>query len=299
MPVERLAASPVPPVSHPAQDGRQPPSPPIADSSADLEQGTAVRLLIQSAGRGDRDAQYTLGVIYTTGKGVLQDEVEGVKWFRKAAEQGVTEAQFSLGLAYAFGRGATQGDDEAVEWFRKAAEKGLAKAQYMIGNAYMVGRGVRWDASQGIEWYRQAANQDYAPAQYSLGVTYHPSPGGEIDAVGARALIRRAAVQGYAPAQLTFGQLLIQGNDNPLADPDTNVIRDYVEAYVWLDVCARRFASEDELRLDEWIPRGVAGTSGSCSNARNELYKMMTAEQLADAQGRAFDWINAHDTHDR
>ena len=37
---------------------------------------------------GDANAQLLLGVMYDHGKGVLEDDKEAVKWYRKAAEQG-------------------------------------------------------------------------------------------------------------------------------------------------------------------------------------------------------------------
>jgi TPR repeat protein len=146
-----------------------------------------------------------------------------------------------------------------------------------------------------MRWYRRAAEQGFAPAQFGLGRTYHPSAGTEIDAAGATALIRQAAAQGYPPGQLLLGQLLLKGTDNPLADPAITVVRDGVEAYMWLDICARRFASADDLLLDSWVPQGVSSTTTSCSNARNELYEKMTPEQLAEAQTQAFEWMSAHE----
>ncbi|MSR43556.1 MAG: hypothetical protein EXS19_05920, partial [Pedosphaera sp.] len=38
--------------------------------------------------KGDASAQYNLGVMYANGLGVPKDEVEAVKWYRKAADQG-------------------------------------------------------------------------------------------------------------------------------------------------------------------------------------------------------------------
>ncbi len=40
------------------------------------------------AEKGEALAQYNLGVHYIEGKGVLTNQVEGAKWFRKAADQG-------------------------------------------------------------------------------------------------------------------------------------------------------------------------------------------------------------------
>jgi TPR repeat protein len=68
--------------------------------------------------------------MYKNGRGVIQDDVEAVKWFRKAAEQGYPAAQDNLGWMYKNGRGVSSGrcgvqdDVEAVKWFRKAAEHG-------------------------------------------------------------------------------------------------------------------------------------------------------------------------------
>jgi TPR repeat protein len=44
-----------------------------------------------------------LGACYANGQGVAKDEVEAVKWWRKAAEQNEAEAQYELGNFYANG----------------------------------------------------------------------------------------------------------------------------------------------------------------------------------------------------
>ncbi|HHF3780583.1 TPA: tetratricopeptide repeat protein, partial [Haemophilus influenzae] len=61
------------------------------------------------------------------------------------AEQGNASVQFNLGLMYSKGQGVKQDDFEAVKWYRKAAEQGHAKAQYNLGNMYANGRGVKQD----------------------------------------------------------------------------------------------------------------------------------------------------------
>ncbi len=55
----------------------------------------------KAAEQGDAMAQFNLGVMYNTGRGVAQDYKQAVAWFRKAAEQGDAMAQFNLGLMYA------------------------------------------------------------------------------------------------------------------------------------------------------------------------------------------------------
>ena len=67
--------------------------------------------------------------MYDEGRGVIKDDYEAVKWYRKAAEQGYASAQHNLGVCYANGEGVTQDDVEAVKWFRRAAEQGEAAAK--------------------------------------------------------------------------------------------------------------------------------------------------------------------------
>jgi TPR repeat protein len=47
------------------------------------------------AEQGDVLAQYNLGIVYDTGKGVPQDYTEAVRWYRLAAEQGHASAQYN------------------------------------------------------------------------------------------------------------------------------------------------------------------------------------------------------------
>ncbi len=42
----------------------------------------------RDAERGDPDAQYLLGNLYATGRGVSKDYSQTVRWYRKAADQG-------------------------------------------------------------------------------------------------------------------------------------------------------------------------------------------------------------------
>jgi len=55
------------------------------------------------------------------GLGVTQDDVEAVKWFRKAARQGLAPAQYNLGISYFNGQGVVKDQAAAVMWYRKAA----------------------------------------------------------------------------------------------------------------------------------------------------------------------------------
>ena len=110
-----------------------------------------------NAVRGDASAQFKLGVMYTKGRGVLEDDKEAVKWFRKAAEQGLANAQFNLGLMHGNGRGVLEDDKEAAKWYRKAAEQGSVNAQNNLGFLYYKGEGVLEDSVTAYAWFNIAA----------------------------------------------------------------------------------------------------------------------------------------------
>ncbi len=109
------------------------------------------------AEQGDAGAQVGLGVMYSNGWGVSQDDAEAVKWYRLAAEQGDAMAQFSLGFMYDDGRGVPRDSAEAVTWYRLAAEQGDASAQINLGFLYDSGRGVTQDYVQAHLWFNLAA----------------------------------------------------------------------------------------------------------------------------------------------
>jgi len=62
--------------------------------------------------------------MYDKGRGVKQDDIEAVKWYRKAAEHGHATAQALLGLAYLLGKGVQLNKALAKEWFGKACDNG-------------------------------------------------------------------------------------------------------------------------------------------------------------------------------
>ncbi len=146
-----------------------------AAQSGDYE--TALENWIPLAEEGDALAQYNLGIIYSNGHGVPQDDAEAVRWYRLAAEQGVASAQFTLGVMYDKGSGVPQDYVEAVRWYRLAAEQGFALAQFNLGVMYDKGSGVPQDYVEAVRWYRFAAKQGYAASQNNLAIMYEYGSG--------------------------------------------------------------------------------------------------------------------------
>ena len=108
---------------------------------------------------GDAESEVELGLRYTNSEGVAKDQVEAVKWYRKAAEQNYARGQYNLGVGYYKGEGVVKDQAEAVKWFRKAAEQNLARAQYNLGVCYYNGEGVAKDYVEAYKWLLLGARQ--------------------------------------------------------------------------------------------------------------------------------------------
>src|ERR1035438_8557948 len=80
--------------------------------------------------------QIIQGVRYATGDGVTKNEVEAVKWFRKAADQNFAGGQFALGICYANGQGVAKDEAEPVKWYRNAADQNHVSVQDTLGFCY-------------------------------------------------------------------------------------------------------------------------------------------------------------------
>jgi len=88
----------------------------------------ALKKLQPIAEKGNAEAQFRLGLMYREGKGVAQDDKQGVAWLSKAAEQGQAEAQENLAFGYAKGLGVERDWVQADKWFSIAAASGKETA---------------------------------------------------------------------------------------------------------------------------------------------------------------------------
>jgi TPR repeat protein len=82
------------------------------------------------AEQGDAEAEYNIGALYATGRGVPQNFKEAVSWYLKAANQGVAEAQQELAYMYLSGYGTSQNFFFAYLWSSLAAAQGITLAEH-------------------------------------------------------------------------------------------------------------------------------------------------------------------------
>jgi TPR repeat protein len=127
-----------------------------AETQGSVEQ--ALGLIRRSAAQDHAQAQFTLGLLFESGRLVPKSLAEATAWFRRAAEQGHVEAQIAMGTQYFLGRGAPKDETEACRWYERAADGGDAGAQYLAASCYEHGYG-EWpkDLDRALGWYVRAA----------------------------------------------------------------------------------------------------------------------------------------------
>lgn len=84
---------------------------------------------LRASARGNVNAQFDLGIMYATGRGVLRNEQLAFKYFHKAARKNHIKAKFFMGLSFAQGRGVRQQPELAKYWFTQAVKAGHKDAK--------------------------------------------------------------------------------------------------------------------------------------------------------------------------
>ena len=93
-----------------------------AYESGDFE--GAARNWLRLAEEGDALAQFNLGLLYESGRGVVADPAKAAAWYERAARQGMARAQYNLALLHQTGRGVPQDVAQALFWLEVAARLG-------------------------------------------------------------------------------------------------------------------------------------------------------------------------------
>lgn len=76
--------------------------------------------------------------------------------------------QTMMGEAFYFGKGVPQDSVLALCWFRKAAAQAEPHAEYLLGWMYAHGQGVRMDMEEAVKCYRRAAIQGHEGARQAI-----------------------------------------------------------------------------------------------------------------------------------
>jgi uncharacterized protein len=254
----------------------------------------------KAADAGDATAQLNLAALYHRGEGLPQDDAQAVVWLTKAADQGLLQAM--LELAQWDVRPEHGGNvDAAVGWFKKAADLGDASAQTALGDIFADQKFGRVDYSQAVNWYRKAADQGQPAGELGLGTQYLLGQGVAQDMEEARRWLTPAANQGHPYAQFLLAKMFDAGEGGPV---DTGSAAKYYELAanyglaeaqyrLGLLLAADRSNETNLVSAYKWLVLAQDSVKESAT-ASQELQKLLTPSQLAQAQHEIDEWHAAH-----
>ena len=228
------------------------------------------KLMLPLAEKGFAQAQYSLGLMYGKGRGVIKDNIKAIKWWELAAEQGDGKAQTNLGWMYEKGKGVQKDFQKAAKWYQLAADQGIAKAQEklnlllqdkiknkpikvhkeLVDNSFHTNAKTFQDGLSAFnkEDYKTAhqlflklAEEGVATAQYNLGLMYGKGRGVVKDNIKAIKWWELAAEQGDGKAQTNLGWMYEKGK---------GVQKDFQKAAKWYQLASEQGITKAQEKLN-------------------------------------------------
>ncbi len=136
------------------------------------DESGAIQLWTEPAIHGNAEAQFRLGMMYLSGRGVAQDAKMAVVWLTMAVEKHHIGASLALAQLYLNKAGSSYDPDTAIHLLRDVADHGNTEAQRVLGQAYRKGGGVPQDFAEALHWFRLAAAKGDGEAELGLGELY-------------------------------------------------------------------------------------------------------------------------------
>jgi TPR repeat protein len=217
-------------------------------------------------------AQRSLGNMYEDGKGVVKNEMEAIKWYRRAAEQ-IPRAKCNLAHMYYEGKGVDKNLTTAFELFSQAAEAGGVCAQTNLGLMHARGERVKKDETEALRLFRQAAEQNYPEAQVWLGNMYQYGLGTQKDLSKALELYLKAADAGNANGQMCLGIMYERGE---------GVTENDVEAVKWL----KKAAEQNIANAQYYLAFMYINATGVEKNTDEAIKLFQKAADVGNAQAQ-------------
>ena len=253
----------------------------------------SIQLAHEAAAKGDFKAMVSLYEAYRFGQGVVANQVEAMKWLRKAAEGGSAHAQCLLGYRYenpdwerspADNRLPPPNMPEAVQWYQRSANQNWAGGQYHLGLCYLDGTGVEQDEERGLELIRKAADQNQVFAMVELANLYAKgvgSPRGEADR--PIAILKRVATCNCDPEENQ--SKFVEAYEGLILryEHGVGVERDPLTAVEWQ--CRAALAGMGNYSLAEPKPRGTPNRD-DLGSFTGEPGRGIIAVTIPDSSGR-------------
>jgi TPR repeat protein len=185
-----------------------------ADAEAKGEYGQAKKYYLQSASRGNPQAYFKIGLIFSegfpTGAAPLDYQASHKYWYQAAA-LGYPKAMSNLGWLrrYHFMVDA----DVARAWYKQAAICGEGYAMRQLGDLYRVGEDVVVDLALARNWYAKGAKAGHEGAMFEYAKMLQSGDGEHsglqyIDE--AASWYSKSAALGYAPSRVRLKAICVE-----------------------------------------------------------------------------------------
>lgn len=277
------------------------------------DQTQAVAWLRKAADAGNNEAQQKLAWWYEDGNGIPKDYAQAEYWFLKAAEDPKTASAvkfllsslyFRIALAYESGDGVRKDPAEAAKWYRKSLESGYGRSAARLAEMYESGEGVPKDYAEAEKLYQKYAEILRAEAE-------EKSPN------GARAAYDLAEFLDKGPVRPFLSMVTVSDDGQKrkqIRTPPVTVPKDHGQAVkLYMSAAEQGVKSSwrvvgglyergdgvpaDLVRAYFWYNLSAAGIASDAKSAgdRDRVEKILTPDQVAEAQALSRKWREEHD----
>ena len=120
------------------------------------------------AQKGNAEAQFKVGEMYETGRGVEKNMVEAKRWITRAAEQGHQAANYKLLYYDLQNNGVTARNKPKLTELQQEAKDGNGIAQYYVGLMHSRGVGLRRNSTVALDWLGKASTLGVTAAEAEI-----------------------------------------------------------------------------------------------------------------------------------
>lgn len=225
-------------------------------------------LFLASANKGDREAQFKVGLMYLKGNdGFPKDQDKALHWFNKAASQDHTNAQFEMGMMYY--KPGSDDNETARSLLLKAADKGHANAQFFLAAIYSQNQKYN-DAA---EWLDKAFQNNHEEALEMLVELYTSGKLDNPDGTRVLKWLEKASLKGLRDAQYRLGEEYLVHEE--IANNET-------KAFAWIEKSARNGYTQAKYKLATLYQQGIGARKQYTKSAR--WFREAAQEGHVDAQ---------------
>jgi TPR repeat protein len=137
---------------------------------------------LKLAKKGNAEAQFKVGEMYETGRGVEKNVIEAKRWINMAAAQGNRAAGYNLLYKDLEKNGVTNKNKAQLTDLQKAAADGDGYAQYYLGLMYSRGVGVKKNSNSAHDWLAKASLVGITAAEAEIARVNQANHGAQLRA---------------------------------------------------------------------------------------------------------------------